>query len=52
MRIHFYHITAIPQRITNFDFVLTDVKADVSCPFPYGCNMVAIAPAIMSAFKA
>ena len=52
MRIHFYHITAIPQRITNFDFMLADVRANVSCPFPYGYNMVAIAPAIMSAFKA
>lgn len=46
------HITAIPQRIAGFDFVLSDVRANVSCPFPYGCNMVAIAPVIMSAVKA
>lgn len=48
----FSHITIIPERITAVDFRLSDVRANVSWPFPHGCKMAAIAPAIMSAFKA
>ena len=52
MRMHFSHITTILERITNVDFMLSDVRANVSWPFLHGCKMAAIAPAIMSEFKA
>lgn len=49
---HFSHRTKILERITNDDFMLSNVRAIASWPFPSGLKMATIAPAIMSAFKA